>query len=136
MNHTIVHFEIPANDPEKLADFYRNLFGWKIEKAEGEMEYWMVETAPQGQGVNGGLMRRQMPEQAVTNYVLVESVDTYCRHIEELGGKVIVPRQELPQEFGGGCFAICQDPQGNGFGIFEGTIEEEVREPDPEITPF
>ena len=133
MNRTIVHFEIPANDPVKLADFYRALFGWKIEKAEGQTDYWLVETAPQGQGVNGGLMLRQSPDQVVTNYVQVESVESYCRHIEELGGRILIPRQEVP---GMGCFAICQDLEGNGFGIWEGTIREEVREPDLEVTPY
>src|SRR3990172_972424 len=68
MNHTIIHFEIPANDPEKLAGFYRSLFNWKIEKFPGPMEYWSLETAPEGEGVNGGMMRRQMPSQTPTNY--------------------------------------------------------------------
>ncbi|MFQ5880107.1 MAG: VOC family protein, partial [Dehalococcoidia bacterium] len=73
MAHTVVHFEIPANDPEKLADFYRQAFGWQIEKTEGLMEYWFIQTVPvdaQGRptepGVNGGMMRRQAPEQAPT----------------------------------------------------------------------
>lgn len=135
MNRTIVHFEIPSNDPDKLADFYRNLFGWKIDKMPGEMEYWMVETAPSGQGVNGGLMRRQSPEQAPTNYVQVESVDTYCNHIQELGGKITVPKQKIE---GMGFFAICQDPEGNSFGIWEDLAGDltGIREPDPDVTPY
>jgi len=32
VNHGVVHFEIPADDPEKLAAFYTQLFGWRIEK--------------------------------------------------------------------------------------------------------
>jgi len=31
VDHTIVHFEIPADDVKKLARFYSELFGWKIE---------------------------------------------------------------------------------------------------------
>ena len=31
----VTHFEIFAEEPEKLADFYRNLFGWQIEQAPG-----------------------------------------------------------------------------------------------------
>ena len=42
MDHTIVHFEIPAEDVEKLRGFYSRLFGWKIEKMEGAMEYWQI----------------------------------------------------------------------------------------------
>jgi predicted enzyme related to lactoylglutathione lyase len=45
-DHTIVHFEIPADDVEKLRKFYSDLFGWKIEKTPSPMEYWMIETVP------------------------------------------------------------------------------------------
>ncbi|MDO8690699.1 MAG: VOC family protein [Dehalococcoidia bacterium] len=116
MNHTIIHFEIPANDPQKLAAFYRSLFNWKIEKTPGPMEYWMLETAPEGQGVNGGMMRRQMPGQTPTSYFSVESVDDYSRQVLELGGQVIVSKQEVPDM---GYFAVCLDPEGNCFAVWE-----------------
>ena len=45
-DHTIVHFEIPADDVERLRRFYSNLFGWKIEKTPGPVDYWMIETVP------------------------------------------------------------------------------------------
>ncbi len=62
MPHTIVHFEIPANDPEKLAGFYRDLFGWSIERTPG-MDYWLINTVEEGQpGANGGMMKRQNPQ--------------------------------------------------------------------------
>ena len=35
MAHTIVHFEIAANDPEQFAEFYRGLFGCQIERTPG-----------------------------------------------------------------------------------------------------
>lgn len=116
MNHTIVHFEIPANDVEKLAGFYRSLFGWKVERSPGPMEYWLIETAPEGQGVNGGMMRREAQEQVVTNYISVESVEDFSRKVAQLGGKVVMPKQEVPEM---GYFAICLDPEGNCFGIWE-----------------
>ena len=55
MEHTSVHFEIPADQPERAATFYRELFGWDIKQFEGTvaggMEYWMVRTVPtDGQG--------------------------------------------------------------------------------------
>ena len=41
--HTIVHFEIPANEPSKIAWFYSRLFGWKFTKMEGgNMDYWLI----------------------------------------------------------------------------------------------
>ena len=46
VDHTIVHFEIPADDVEKLREFYGQLFGWKIEKMPGPVEYWGIQTVP------------------------------------------------------------------------------------------
>ena len=123
MDHTIVHFEIPAEDVERLKEFYSKLFGWKIEKAEGYGDYWMIQTVPsdkQGrpirQGVNGGMMKKQNPEHKFTYYVQVESVDEYCKKIEELGGKVVVPKMEVPGML---WWAMAVDPEGNHFAILE-----------------
>ncbi len=123
MDHTIVHFEIPAEDVERLKEFYSKLFGWKIEKSDGYGDYWMIQTVPsdeQGrpirQGINGGMMKKQNPEHKFTYYVQVESVDEYCKKIEELGGKVVVPKMEVPGML---WWAMAVDPEGNHFAILE-----------------
>jgi predicted enzyme related to lactoylglutathione lyase len=130
MDHTVVHFEIPADDPERAAEFYRKLLGWEIQKWEGAGEgegYWMVSTVPadaEGRparpGVNGGLMRRQHPDQRPVNYVEVEDVDRYAEEAVELGGAVVVPRTPVP---GMGWFVCLRDTEGNVFGLWQ---------PDPE----
>src|SRR4030042_4661664 len=103
VDHTIVHVEIPADNIEKLRRFYSELFGWKINRTPGPMDYWMIETVPIDEkgmpirpGVNGGMMKRQNPEHKSTNYIAVESVDSYIKKIEALGGKVVVPKMEVP----------------------------------------
>jgi len=125
MDNTIVHFEIPADQPERAAKFYRELFGWNIKRWEnpGGMEYWMVETVPTDaegrpvrQGVNGGLMRRMMPGQTPVNYIGVASVDEFVRRAERLGAKVVVPKMPVP---GMGWFAQLQDTEGNVFAIWQ-----------------
>jgi len=123
MDHTIVHFEIPADDVEKLRKFYSALFGWKIEQMPGPMEYFMVQTVPTDDkgmpvrpGVNGGMMKKQNPEHKPVNYVAVESVDEYVKKIEALGGRVIVPKMEVP---GIGWWASALDPEGNMFAIIQ-----------------
>ena len=123
MDHTVVHFEIPADDVEKLRKFYSELFGWKIEKMPGPVEYWGIATVPvnekgmpQRPGVNGGMMKRQNPEHKPVNYIAVESVDEYVKKIEALGGRVIVPKMEVP---GIGWWALALDPEGNQFAILQ-----------------
>ena len=129
MDHTVVHFEIPASNPEKLSEFYKNLFGWKIEKMSmGDMDYWMIETragtsqdmekARTTAGTNGGMMKKMDAGQRPVNYVMVESVDDFSKKIQNLGGKIIVPKTPIPNM---GAFAVALDPEGNPVGIFEST---------------
>ena len=42
--NSLVWFEIPANNVERAKSFYGALFGWKIEKLPGPMEYWHIDT--------------------------------------------------------------------------------------------
>jgi predicted enzyme related to lactoylglutathione lyase len=122
VDHTVIHFEIPANDVVKLKQFYSELFGWKIEKL-GNMEYYSITTVPMDEkgnllrpGVNGGLYKKDVPQQQPVNYIYVESVDEYSKKVMALGGKIIVSKMEVT---GMGWFALAQDPEGNTFGIFE-----------------
>jgi uncharacterized protein len=93
---TIVHFDIPADDPERAKKFYSDLFGWKIEKwsesGAGDMEYWMVTTTYEkgNKGIDGGIMKRQNPQHQVTNSIDVKSVDEYSSKVQQLGGKVVI----------------------------------------------
>ncbi len=52
----IVHFEIHGKDPAKLHEFYRTLFGWKLDHNPA-MNYAMVEPGIGGpeEGVGGGI---------------------------------------------------------------------------------
>jgi len=128
MDHTVVHFEIPADDPERASKFYRELFGWEISRfgdpaGAESIEYWMVRTVPTdgaGQpsrpGVNGGLMRRTAPGQAPINYVSVASVEEFVGRASRLGAEVCVPKMAVP---GMGWLAHLRDTEGNAFGIWE-----------------
>jgi predicted enzyme related to lactoylglutathione lyase len=123
VDHTIVHFEIPANDVEKLRKFYSQLFGWKIEPMPGPVEYHGIYTVPMDEkgmpsrpGVNGVLMKKQNPDHKAVNYINVESVDEYMKKIESLGGKIVVPKMEVP---GIGWWALAVDPEGKQFAILK-----------------
>jgi predicted enzyme related to lactoylglutathione lyase len=39
----MTHFEICGTGPEKLAQFYRDVFGWQVEQMPG-VDYWRVKT--------------------------------------------------------------------------------------------
>jgi predicted enzyme related to lactoylglutathione lyase len=113
---SIVWFEIPADNLERAKKFYSALFGWKIEKFPGMTDYWHIDTGGADETLDGGLLARKHPAQAVTNYVNVESVTQSAAKVEKLGGKVMKPRTAVPQM---GYFVICQDTENNEFALWE-----------------
>ena len=120
-----MHFEIPSDDIERSKKFYNELFGWKIDKWSGSeampegMDYWLISTVDDkgNKALGGGMMKRQSPQQqGITNYFDVKSVQESSAKVEQLGGKVIMPKSPVP---GMGYMAVCTDTENNGFGIFE-----------------
>jgi len=113
----VVHFDFPAEKPERAAAFYGNVFGWKIAKWEGPQEYWLVTTGDgTAPGIDGGIMRRESPDEGVTVTVDVPSVDEYAARIQQEGGQIVVPKMVIP---GVGYIAYFRDPEGNISGIME-----------------
>jgi len=113
----IIHFDIPADDPARAQKFYQDVFGWKFDKWNGPMEYWMAKTGDDKQpGINGGLAKRMPGQAGMTNTIDVPSVDEFAKTIQSKGGKVIVPKMAIP---GVGYFAQCLDTEGNIFGIIQ-----------------
>jgi predicted enzyme related to lactoylglutathione lyase len=112
----IIWFEIPADNPERAKKFYGSLFGWKIKKFPGMTDYWHIDTGGGDDTPDGGLMARKHPEQPITNYVNVASVDKAAAKVEKLGGKICVPKMAVPEM---GYFVICQDTEKNVFALWE-----------------
>jgi uncharacterized protein len=125
MDHTVMHFEIPTDNPERATRFYRELFGWEIQKFPQESfpDYWTVATVPRDSeghparpGINGGMTRRQHPGHPPVNYISVESVDEYAKKAERLGAEVVMPKTAVKEM---GWFAWLKDTEGNVFGLWE-----------------
>jgi hypothetical protein len=113
----IIHFEIPASDPERLSAFYQKVFGWKFDKWTGPMDYWMVNTGKEGKpGINGGMLRKGGPVAGTTNTIGVESVEGAIAAVVKAGGKQMMPKSPIP---GVGYFAYCADTEGNLFGVMQ-----------------
>ena len=120
----VIHFEIHAQDPERAVRFYREVFGWDINKWAGPVDYWLIKTGSASEpGIDGGLLRRQGPNpadgQAVNAYVCtvqVHSVDDYLERITGAGGVIALPKMAVP---GVGWLAYSKDPEGNIFGIMQ-----------------
>jgi uncharacterized protein len=110
---SLVWFQIPADDVERAQKFYKGLFGWKINPFPG---YWHIDTGGADASPDGGIVARQSPQQTITNYIAVESVDRAAAKVEKLGGKVCMSKTAVPQM---GYFVICQDTENNVFALWE-----------------
>ncbi|HXW67605.1 MAG TPA: VOC family protein [Thermoplasmata archaeon] len=116
-SRTIVHFEIPATDTERLSRFYTEVFGWKFTKAPvPEMDYWLISTGPQGESVGGGMYRKMGADDRPRNFVAVEKIDDAIRTFQVAGGRQVVPKMQVP---GMGWSFIGADPEGNLIALWE-----------------
>lgn len=123
--NSVVHFEISADDPDKLGDFYTSLFDWTIEPVPG-MDYRLIKTVEtdakgmpsQAGGINGGILTRPAGYEGRgwINYVNVESLEVAVDRARELGATVMKERSPVP---GMGWFAMLADPQGNPFALWQ-----------------
>lgn len=120
----VIHFDVHASDPQRAIKFYGDLFGWKFEKYDGPMEYWLIATGMADQpGINGGLVRRMgLPPAAdapVMGYPCtldVTDVDKTVTAIEKAGGTIAFPKHAIP---GLAWLAYAKDTEGNVFGIYQ-----------------
>ena len=115
---TIIHFDISADDIERAKRFYTGLFNWKIERFEGPLEYYLIQTdTPEGKkGITGGIAKREKAYQKITNFIQVPSIDEYIEKVETLGGQIVEPKTAIPTV---GYIAGCKDTEDNVFGLIE-----------------
>lgn len=113
----IVHFEINVDDVSRAKDFYEKVFKWKIQSWEGNPEYNLIEAGEESEeGINGGLQKRENPEDQIFNYISVSSVDEAKDLIEKNGGTIESPKISVP---GVGHFYMFKDTEGNKLGVME-----------------
>jgi len=122
----VQYFEIPADNVERAQKFYKTVFGWRTE-AVPNMEYTMVHTVdtdektrmPKEVGaINGGMMKRMGEVKAPVITVTVANIDDAIKKVEKNGGKLVMPKQEVP---GMGWNAYVKDSEGNVIGVWQST---------------
>lgn len=112
----VVHFEINADEPERAVKFYSTVFGWKIEKW-GVEEYWLASTGEKSDpGIDGAIQKRTTPGATTMNTIGVDSLTETLAKITARGGKIIQADTPIP---GVGMWALCQDTEGNPFGVLQ-----------------
>lgn len=109
----VVHVEIPALHVESAGKFYESLFGWKIQSMP-EMNYTGWEA---GDGSGGGFpeVSETNPAGQVLVYIASDDIDADLMKVQQMGGKVLYPKTEIPST---GWFGVFEDPSGNTLGLY------------------
>ena len=118
MGNPVVHWEFMSKEPEMVADFYANIFGWKVTH-KPEWNYRLVDTEGGEHTVNGGIVK---PEKSgpwpgnMVLYILVDDLAPYRKKIVDAGGKIHVEDQEVS---GLGHLCLFTDPEGRMNGLWK-----------------
>jgi uncharacterized protein len=114
MGNPLVHFEFMVSDVEKSKAFYGKVFDWEF-KTDQSMDYVMINT---GKEPGGGMMKKpdEAPQFALTQYFLVDDIEETLKKVEAAGGKMAVPKMEIP---GIGWWAMFFDPDSIPVMIYQ-----------------
>jgi uncharacterized protein len=112
-----VHFEIPAENPERVTKFFSDVFGWQFSNWGGDQGYWLATTGAESEpGINGAVMKRRDPAQPIVNSISVDSIDQYAEKVVTAGGQIVVPKMSVPTV---GYLAYFKDTEGNIHGLWQ-----------------
>lgn len=112
----VIWFELSADQPKKVMEFYSKVFGWKFERYQNQ-EYWIVAGGGKEElGIDGAIQPRRTKGAAIVNTISVSNIGETIKKIEKNGGKVVVPKMEIPMM---GTLAYFEDTEGNMHGIMQ-----------------
>lgn len=131
----VVHFEMPAKDKKRTADFYSKVFGWKMNQLGAEMgDYLLAGTTevdeqmmPKKPGaINGGFFDYE--EKSGYNIphlvISVDDLEASMKKVEKAGGKILGGHKgpgtidDIP---GIGRYVSFEDTEGNRVGMLQPT---------------
>lgn len=109
-----MQFQIVAREPEAVARFYADLFGWRV-RTNNALGYRELDTQSD-RGIRGGVWPSP-PEghNLMQLFIEVDDIDAYVAKATAAGARVLFPRQQLPD---GDALAILLDPAGLSFGLY------------------
>jgi predicted enzyme related to lactoylglutathione lyase len=123
----VVHFEMPYDDAQRIAAFYRAAFEWQTQLMGAEMGNYVLagttESGPDGRptkpgAINGGFFQRnpEWPAQVPSVVIGVGDLKASMEKVASAGGKILGEPMEIP---GVGQYVSFFDTEGNRVGMLE-----------------
>ena len=124
----VVHFEMPAKDKKRTADFYSKVFGWQMQQLGQDMgDYLLAHTTetdekttrPKSPGaINGGFFGYKDEEGFRQPHLViaVDNLEESMKKVEEGGGKILGKPMDIP---GIGKYVSFIDTEDNNVGMLQ-----------------
>ena len=133
--NAVVHFEMPFEDRNRMANFYGKAFGWKTQMLGEEMGSYVVATTtevdengrPKKPGaINGGFFRKTSakPMQYPSVVIAVDDIKQSMKKVADAGGQVLGDPMEIP---GVGLYVSFVDTEGNRVSMLQPSQHMDVR---------
>jgi len=127
----VVHFEMPYENPERLVNFYSQVFGWEMRQMGKDMgEYVTASTTETNENrvikrpgaINGGFFPRRsdMPAQYPSVVIGVDDIKEAMKKVADAGGKVLGEPVEIP---GIGQYVSFTDTEGNRVSLLQPSMK-------------
>jgi predicted enzyme related to lactoylglutathione lyase len=107
----ICHVELPADDPQKTAEFYARVFGWTVRGEHGT--YFFEDSTDEVSG--HWVPHREATPPGVLVYVWVDDLAAAVERVTAEGCEIVQPVGEDPGEL----TARFRDPGGNVVGLYQ-----------------
>jgi predicted enzyme related to lactoylglutathione lyase len=129
----VVHFEMPADDRKRMAEFYTKVFGWQTHLLGPEMgDYVTVATTesddngPKNPGaINGGFYPKKPDSPQYPSVVIsVDDIDESMKAVTDAGGKILGEPMDIP---GIGRYVSFYDTEGNRVSMLKALPRMDVR---------
>jgi uncharacterized protein len=121
MPNNLKHFAIHANDVARARKFYENAMGWQF-TSWGPPDFFLIKTGTdEDPGVQGALQGRREVVPGKPTYGFectlgVADIDKTIADIEANGGKIVMPKYEIPTV---GTLIFFEDTEGNVVGAMQ-----------------
>jgi uncharacterized protein len=122
----VVHFEMPAENRQRMADFYSKTFGWQTQMLGQDMGNYVVATTTESDekgpkkpgAINGGFFTKtpDMPAQYPSVVVAVDDIKESMKKVAQAGGKILGEPMNIP---GIGQYVSFFDTEGNRVSMLQ-----------------
>ena len=122
----VVHFEMPYEQRERMANFYKNVFGWQTQILGAEMGNYVLATTTEMNGhfpkepgrINGGFFQKQpnAPGQQPSVVIAVDDIQAAMKQVKKGGGEVLGEPMDIP---GVGQYVAFFDTEHNRVSMLQ-----------------